>query len=36
MDTPGAPHSPVAVSAELGSRLSRRLWLVKWLLVVPH
>ncbi|MGW6396153.1 DUF4389 domain-containing protein [Streptomyces sp. NPDC055103] len=36
MDTPGAPYSPVAVSADLDSRLSRWLWLVKWILVIPH
>ncbi|MGW2015147.1 DUF4389 domain-containing protein [Streptomyces sp. NPDC001927] len=36
METPRTPHSPVAVSAELDSRLSRWLWLVKWILVLPH
>lgn len=36
MDTPGTPYGPVAASAELDSRLSRRLWLVKWILVIPH
>ncbi|MEU2231647.1 DUF4389 domain-containing protein [Streptomyces vietnamensis] len=36
MNTPSTPHAPVAVTAELDSRLSRWLWLVKWILVIPH
>ncbi|MFI8320325.1 DUF4389 domain-containing protein [Streptomyces sp. NPDC085529] len=36
MSTPSTPHAPVAVTAELDSRLSRWLWLVKWILVIPH
>ncbi|MFF8603102.1 DUF4389 domain-containing protein [Streptomyces sp. NPDC015232] len=36
MNTPSTPHGPVVVTAELDSRLSRWLWLVKWILVIPH
>ncbi|MFH8624023.1 DUF4389 domain-containing protein [Streptomyces vietnamensis] len=36
MNTPSTPYAPVAVTAELDSRLSRWLWLVKWILVIPH
>ncbi|MET8507216.1 DUF4389 domain-containing protein, partial [Streptomyces sp. NPDC004787] len=36
MDTPSAPHAPVTVTAELDAPLSRWLWLVKWILVIPH
>ncbi|MEU9580512.1 DUF4389 domain-containing protein [Streptomyces chilikensis] len=34
--TTTAPAGPVRVEAELDERLSRWLWLVKWLLLVPH
>ncbi|MFE0700629.1 DUF4389 domain-containing protein [Streptomyces sp. NPDC058872] len=36
MNTPSVPSAPVAVTAELDGRLSRWLWLVKWILVIPH
>ncbi|MFE0642422.1 DUF4389 domain-containing protein [Streptomyces sp. NPDC058877] len=36
MNTPSIPSAPVAVTAELDGRLSRWLWLVKWILVIPH
>ncbi len=32
----GAPASPVSVSAALDPGLSRWMWLVKWVLVLPH
>ncbi|MFG3490555.1 DUF4389 domain-containing protein [Streptomyces sp. NPDC047972] len=36
MVTPSAPYVPVKVTAELDKELSRWLWLVKWILVIPH
>ncbi|MGW8765868.1 DUF4389 domain-containing protein [Streptomyces sp. NPDC055815] len=36
MDTLRAPYPPVVVTAELDGKLSRWLWLVKWILVLPH
>ncbi|MET8508364.1 DUF4389 domain-containing protein, partial [Streptomyces sp. NPDC004787] len=36
MSIPSTPHAPVVVTAELDGRLSRWLWLVKWILVIPH
>ena len=36
MSTSAHPSYPLHVDAELEGRLSRWLWLVKWLLVLPH
>ncbi|MFF0108619.1 hypothetical protein [Streptomyces hirsutus] len=35
-DLVGFPERPVRVSARIDSPLSRWLWLVKWILAVPH
>ncbi|RDI55204.1 uncharacterized protein DUF4389 [Nocardia mexicana] len=36
MNPEGSPGYPVAVRGELDESLSRWLWLVKWLLAIPH
>jgi hypothetical protein len=36
METTPAPSYPLSITGKLAPRLSRWLWLVKWLLAIPH
>ena len=36
METAASSHYPLRLTGELAPRLSRGLWLIKWLLAIPH